>query len=98
MSETETFRGSSQDIEMTSCARTVFMHEFSDTKNECLNTVQSTFHAVICVFYTYDIFTLNQLFTLTPQNKRQVLFSLRLSENTLSLLRKPSVNIFRREC
>ena len=44
------------------CARTVFTHEllaYQKTnewvfwyKNECVNTVQSTFHAVICLYYT----------------------------------------------
>ena len=45
-------RGENRDYFMES-ARTGFPHEFALKSNECENPVQSAFHAVICLFYTY---------------------------------------------
>ena len=67
-------------------------------KNECVNnTVQSTLHAEICLFYTYWDVHAQQDFHCSF-GKCQVMFLSRLSASTLSLLQKPSVNIFRTEC
>ena len=42
--------------------------------NECVNTIQSTFHAVICLFYTYwDFSTPTRFSPFIRQNKYQVL-------------------------
>ena len=52
-------------------------------KNECVNTVQSTFHAVICLFYTYwDFSTPTRFSSFIRQNKYQVMFSFRPSAST----------------
>ena len=70
----------------------IYVRVFWD-KNDCVNTEQRTFCAVISYFILAEIFP-----PFTQQNKCQVMFLFRLSASTLSLLQKPSVNIFRTEC
>ena len=51
--------------------------------NSCVNTVQSTSHAVICLFYTYwDFSTPTRFSPSIRQNKYQVMFSFRPSAST----------------
>ena len=66
------------------CARTVFTARvFWYKNNECENTVQNTFYAVICLFYTYwDFWTPTRFSPFTGQNKYQVMFSFRPSAST----------------